>query len=113
MTSNPATCLKFSGAGLVEVRQTSRDVLAIAFAMQPVEKSSRLHLRWFAPSSTPVVSAEDIRQMRQLFSEEFFQRFAMAYRNYEVPACSLLSLQDRIMYQEQLQGIYLWSCFTS
>ena len=39
---------------------------------------------------------KDIKQMRQLFSEEFFQRFAMAYRNYEVPmlllSCSLTLL---------------------
>ncbi|CAJ1370887.1 unnamed protein product, partial [Effrenium voratum] len=42
------------------------------------EKMAEDYRVWDAMMNNP-----DVRQMRSLFSEEFFQRFAMAYRNYE------------------------------
>ena len=49
--------------------------------------------------STPKwMSLEDVTKMRALFSEEFFQRFHMAYRNYEdrfVPIASFCIVSSR------------------
>mmetsp|Transcript_34038 Transcript_34038/g.79324 ORF Transcript_34038/g.79324 Transcript_34038/m.79324 type:complete len:999 (-) Transcript_34038:24-3020(-) len=61
------------------------------------EKMAEEYRVWDAMTSNP-----DIRQMRQLFSEEFFQRFAMAYRNYE--AGEWLAARDMLFtchYQPQ------------
>ena len=41
------------------------------------------HLTWICADSFLLISIEDVTKMRALFSEEFFQRFHMAYRNYE------------------------------
>ena len=35
------------------------------------------------PMPLEISHPEDVSKMRVLFSEEFFQRFHMAYRNYE------------------------------
>mmetsp|Transcript_56682 Transcript_56682/g.132463 ORF Transcript_56682/g.132463 Transcript_56682/m.132463 type:complete len:997 (+) Transcript_56682:111-3101(+) len=61
------------------------------------EKMAEEYHVWDAMSSNP-----DVRLMRQLFSEEFFQRFAMAYRNYE--AGEWLAARDMLFtchYQPQ------------
>ena len=41
------------------------------------------HFASICADSFPLISFEDVMKMRALFSEEFFQRFHMAYRNYE------------------------------
>jgi hypothetical protein len=41
------------------------------------------HFASIRADTFPLISFEDVMKMRALFSEEFFQRFHMAYRNYE------------------------------